>query len=133
METEINELIGSNTVFYMLESFASIDEIELEMKIVQNVNYGIQVKQVTAVNTAKLTNSNKILNENKQTQLEYIFNAAKLTKVQRPLVENNFIELRSLYQTNRKEFSKVFRGIKGLGRKTKATIISTFEKEMNKD
>lgn len=133
METEINELIGSNTVFYMLESFASIDEIELEMKIVQNVNYGIQVKQVTAVNTAKLTNSNKILNENKQTQLEYIFNAAKLTKVQRPLVENNFIELRSLQQTNRKEFSKVFRGIKGLGRKTKATIISTFEKEMNKD
>lgn len=133
METGINELIGSNTVFYMLESFASIDEIELEMKIVQNVNYGIQVKQVTAVNTAKLTNSNKILNENKQTQLEYIFNAAKLTKVQRPLVENNFIELRSLQQTNRKEFSKVFRGIKGLGRKTKATIISTFEKEMNKD
>ena len=133
METEINELIGSNTVFYMLESFASIDEIELEMKIVQNVNYGIQVKQVTTVDTAKLTNSNKILNENKQTQLEYIFNAAKLTKVQRPLVENNFIELRSLQQTNRKEFSKVFRGIKGLGRKTKATIISTFEKEMNKD
>ena len=133
METEINELIGSNTVFYMLESFASIDEIELEMKIVQNVNYGIQVKQVTIVDTAKLTNSNKILNENKQTQLEYIFNAAKLTKVQRPLVENNFIELRSLQQTNRKEFSKVFRGIKGLGRKTKATIISTFEKEMNKD
>ena len=133
METGINELIGSNTVFYMLESFASIDEIELEMKIVQNVNYGIQVKQVRAVNTAKLTNSNKILNENKQTQLEYIFNAAKLTKVQRPLVESNFIELRSLYKTNRKEFSKVFRGIKGLGRKTKATIISTFEKEMNKD
>ena len=133
METEINELIGSNTVFYMLESFASIDEVELEMKIIQNVNYGIQVKQVTTVDTAKLTNSNKILNENKQTQLEYIFNAAKLTKVQRPLVESNFIELRSLQQTNRKEFSKVFRGIKGLGRKTKATIISTFEKEMNKD
>ena len=133
METGINELIGSNTVFHMLESFVSIDEVELEMKIIQNVNSGIQVKQVTAVNTAKLTNSNKILNENKQTQLEYIFNAAKLTKVQRPLVENNFIELRSLQQTNRKEFSKVFRGIKGLGRKTKATIISTFEKEMNKD
>lgn len=133
METGINELIGSNTVFYMLESFASIDEVELEMKIIQNVNYGIQVKQVTIVDTAKLTNSNKILNENKQTQLEYIFNAAKLTKVQRPLVENNFIELRSLYQTNRKEFSKVFRGIKRLGRKTKATIISTFEKKMSKD
>ena len=133
METGINELIGSNTVFHMLESFVSIDEVELEMKIIQNVNSGIQVKQVRAVNTAKLTNSNKILNENKQTQLEYIFNAAKLTKVQRPLVENNFIELRSLQQTNRKEFSKVFRGIKGLGRKTKATIISTFEKEMNKD
>ena len=133
METGINELIGSNTVFYMLESFASIDEVELEMKIIQNVNYGIQVKQVTIVDTAKLTNSNKILNENKQTQLEYIFNAAKLTKVQRPLVENNFIELRSLYQSNRKEFSKVFRGIKRLGRKTKATIISTFEKKMSKD
>ena len=133
METGINELIGSNTVFHMLGSFASIDEVELEMKITYNVNYGIQVKQVTTVDTAKLTNSNKILNENKQTQLEYIFNAAKLTKVQRPLVENNFIELRSLQQTNRKEFSKVFRGIKGLGRKTKATIISTFEKEMNKD
>lgn len=133
METGINELIGSNTVFYMLESFASIDEVELEMKITYNVNYGIQVKQVTTVDTAKLTNSNKILNENKQTQLEYIFNAAKLTKVQRPLVENNFIELRSLYQTNRKEFSKVFRGIKRLGRKTKATIISTFEKKMSKD
>ena len=34
METGINELIGSNTVFYMLESFASIDEVELEMKII---------------------------------------------------------------------------------------------------
>jgi hypothetical protein len=34
METGINELIGSNTVFHMLESFVSIDEVELEMKII---------------------------------------------------------------------------------------------------